>query len=294
MWWSLNKLKYKGNCPLLLAIQDGKSSMHPILCLRCPFSEGKYASDASVCNYWQFQRKANKDECLLLAGCPASTWLEQAVSLPPPNWHDHCSQLPHVLSSPPMVQTQRKTEHNGSSDGVILFELVVQTNHLRRKWFQVLGSLLCPAGLSFSPEIDSSLLSYVSQSASERSFLFCGEKVRCPVLICTLLLFVCTLERCTVYWLWTVQALALVCTSELRTACFSFALWSPAWSAAPSSLWSRGARRSWRVGANLASSPHCRLFFKWCIGLWREKLSPWLSISSSNTVINPWSNFLSH
>ena len=100
-----------------------------------------------------------------------------------------------------MVQTQRKTEHNGSSDGVILFELVVQTNHLRRRWFQVLGSLLCPAGLSFSPEIDSSLLSYVSQSASERSFLFCGEKVRCPVLICTLLLFVCTLERCTVYWL---------------------------------------------------------------------------------------------
>ena len=72
------------------------------LCLRCPFSEGKYASDASVCNYWQFQRKANKDECLLFAGCPASTWLEQAVSLPPPNWHDHCSQLPHVLSSPPV------------------------------------------------------------------------------------------------------------------------------------------------------------------------------------------------
>ena len=98
----------------------------------------------------------------------------------------------------PILQTQRKTEHNGSSDGVILFELVVQTNRLRRKWFQVLGSLLCPAGLSFSPEIDSSLLSYVSQSASERSFLFCGEKVRCPVLICTLLLFVCTLERCTV------------------------------------------------------------------------------------------------
>ena len=100
---------------------------------------------------------------------------------------------------PPPVSKPK--EHNGTSDEVILFELVVQTNHLRRKWFQVLGSLLCPAGLSFSPEIDSSLLSYVSQSASERSFLFCGEKVRCPVLICTLLLFVCTLERCIVYWL---------------------------------------------------------------------------------------------
>ena len=164
-----------------------------------------------------------------------------------------------------MVQTQRKTEHNGSSDGVILFELVVQTNHLRRRWFQVLGSLLCPAGLSFSPEIDSSLLSYVSQSASERSFLFCGEKVRCPVLICTLLLFVCTLERCTVCWL-------ELCRPSHLFALQSFALlashlhcgrpWWPAWSAAPSSLWSREARRSWRFGAKLALSLHCCLFFK--------------------------------
>ena len=82
---------------------------------------------------------------------------------------------------------------------------------------------------------------------------------------------------------WTLQALSLVCTAELCTACFSFALWSPAWSAAASSLWSRVARRSLRFGANLASSLHCRLFFKWCIGLWREKLSPWLFISFSNT-----------
>ena len=165
---------------------------------------------------------------------------------------------------PPQSQTQRKTEHNGSSDGVILFELVVQTNHLRRRWFQVLGSLLCPAGLSFSPEIDSSLLSYVSQSASERSFLFCGEKVRCPVLICTLLLFICTLERCTVYWLELCRPShlsALQSSALLASHLHCGRPWWPAWSAAPSSLWSRAARRSWRFGANLALSLHCCLFF---------------------------------
>ena len=161
---------------------------------------------------------------------------------------------------PPQSQTQRKTEHNGSSDGVILFELVVQTNHSRRRWFQVLGSLLCPAGLSFSPEIDSSLLSYVSQSASERSFLFCGEKVRCPVLICTLLLFICTLERCTVYWLELCTCLHFRAPHCLLLICIVVS--RPGWSAAPSSLWSRAARRSWPFGANLALSLHCCLFFK--------------------------------
>ena len=87
--WSLNKLKYKGNCPLLLATQDGKSSLHSknifvwglhsqkenmpamLPCATVDSSRGK-PTRMNVCS-WQVVQPAPELSRLLRAGCLATT-----------------------------------------------------------------------------------------------------------------------------------------------------------------------------------------------------------------------------
>ena len=113
-------------------------------------------------------------------------------------------------------------------------------------WYVCFLSTLIFSRTKFIPSPPLTGLRYVSQPASEWSFLFCGEKVCSRPLICTFY-YICTALHCFL----------LICV-VVRGGGPGCGLW---WRM-------HGVQGSVKFEPNFASSFHCCSFFRWCIALW--------------------------